>query len=206
MAGEKQNLTIFTNNTADRILNNLPTAAPMAGRTGQKPSDFKSSKIEFVTFKVKSETGDGLYVADQVVLDDSDEDPANHEYVSPDQALKDITIRETSGKTGVPVDTVVVCKENMGQDERKTIWEFTQGGGGDVSVYVEIVGPNTTNSYTVQQFDNPVDRNIVGDPFVALAIQHDFGTLPNTLAGKGFWISQKSDGNYYLEPSIFYGF
>ena len=78
-------------------------------------------------------------------------------------------------------------------------------GGGTTFLYVEIQSANNKNSYEVQEYDNPVDHNIVGDEFTVLAIQHDFGTLPNTPDGQGFWITVKPDGNYYFEPSLFYG-
>lgn len=111
-------------------------------------------------------------------------------------------INQTAGGVG---KLVFGRPDVVNDDENDAQWVISIGGGGSTDIYCEIVGPNTTNEYTMQQFDNPVDRNIVGDPFTALAIQHDFGTLPNTPAGKGFWISPKSDGNFYLEPSIFYG-
>ncbi|HHZ65075.1 MAG TPA: hypothetical protein EYN51_06205 [Flavobacteriales bacterium] len=152
-------------------------------------TDSKQAKAIEVQYNATTRANE---VPDEPIIYDS-------ENITNDRTTSDIYSAEA-----LAVDDVV---EITSYDDKSDLlqWMVRQSGGGTTEIYVEIVGPNTKDEVTLQQYDNPVDLNAVGVPFTAIILGIDFGVLPNTDSGEGDWITQKPDGNYYFVPSRFYG-
>lgn len=153
-------------------------------------TDSKQAKAIEVQYNATTRTDE---VPDEPIIYDS-------ENITDDRTTSDIYSREP-----LAVGDVIELTSN---DDKSDLlqWMVRQSGGGGITeIYVEVISANNANSYNMQQFDNPVDLNAIGDPFIALAIEHVFGTLTATASGKGKWINQKPDGKYYLDLSLFYG-
>lgn len=198
---KKTPFTIFTNETADKLLANIPDVG-----TGNKPKPLKEgvarkqaarNPLDSVVVKIVSEEGDGYYEVQQQIWDDFTEEGSPELYTWVD-SLETFTwsAKETAGVTSIAVGTIHIVKPDVGKSG--PIWLFTTGGA--ARPYIKIKTVIDTNNYTADVI-TPTSATVIEAGVTVKALQPDAGTLPvNTEI-----FADIVDDVYYIQPSVFYG-
>jgi len=204
MAREKPKVTVFKDETADRLLKGLPGVVEKgkAGASSPNKKFQKEEQYEVLTAKIVSDDENGYYTCEEVVFDNSEMNEEDHDFDVQDYLRKGIKVRETAGTAGIAVDTIVKLTPEAMID-KTIIWTFTQGGGGASRSYISINAPGVdAQTYVGRVLISPTDPSEVdGQDIVVKSEQVSAGTIPN---GERFF-ADVVDDIYYIQPAIIYG-
>lgn len=191
MAREKPKVTVFKDETADRLLKGLPGVVEKgkAGASSPNKKFQKEEQYEVLTAKIVSDDENGYYTCEEVVFDNSEMNEEDHDFDVQDYLRKEIKVRETAGTAGIAVDTIVKLTPEAMID-KTIIWTFTQGGGGAERPYVEITSSTSASEYVGNILTSYFDLTPVGDPVDIIAKDVTTNVIPN---GERFFADPQVD-------------
>jgi hypothetical protein len=184
MAREKPKVTVFKDETADRLLQGLPGVVEKgkAGASSPNKKFQKEEQYEVLTAKIVSDDENGYYTCEEVVFDNSEMNEEDHDFDVQDYLRKEIKVRETAGTAGIAVDTIVKLTPEAMID-KTIIWTFTQGGGGSVRKLIMLTADSVSTNigeFVGQEIEDRTTMTPVGDPLTVWAPQMTGGSLPTS--------------------------